>query len=264
MYLCQSLPACSPHPLSGLERERWGAGGRVQGEAGGRAARLELPDMGTRLTAGSNWLPSESLPLPLPDKVCCTQPLFLCSVQLTRNLGWDKSRVGFKKKINKKKMSAAQPRFMQNCIATTPAHTKLLTLWKGSFWLELGAWVKKQTRVKFWIFISAAREKTKKNRQKKTVKLAKCLKFKCRLLQCNGDMGRGSRWRYQRHKHRSNFTLSDFSPCKPTIEARDRGSERKFSYLAKLIQISNRSRDFSELWRVSHKSEAEEHCLQRK
>lgn len=93
---CQSLPACSPHPLSGLERERWGAGGRVQGEAGGRAARLELPDMGTRLTAGSNWLPSESLPLPLPDKVC-TQPLCLfilfiffgccCSVQLTRNLG---------------------------------------------------------------------------------------------------------------------------------------------------------------------------------
>lgn len=85
MYLCQSLPACSPHPLSGLERERWGAGRRVQGEAGGRAARLELPDMGTRLTAGSNWLLSESLPLPLPDKVS-TQPL-LCSLQLTRNPG---------------------------------------------------------------------------------------------------------------------------------------------------------------------------------
>lgn len=51
----------------------------MQGEAGGRAARLELPDMGTRLTAGSNWLPSESLPLPLPDKVC-TQPLFFVLV----------------------------------------------------------------------------------------------------------------------------------------------------------------------------------------
>lgn len=76
VYLCQSLPACSPHPLSGLERERWGAGGRVQGEAGGRVARLELPDMGTRLTAGSNWLPSESPPLPLPDRVCRTQTLF--------------------------------------------------------------------------------------------------------------------------------------------------------------------------------------------
>lgn len=85
MHPCQSLPACSPHPLSGLERERWGAGGRVQGEAGGRAARLELPDMGTRLTAGSNWLPSESLPLPLPDKVCA-QPLFFVVVVVLRTI----------------------------------------------------------------------------------------------------------------------------------------------------------------------------------
>lgn len=160
-----------------------------------------------------------------------------------RNLGWDK-KVGWVQK----KFSAAQPRFMRNCIATIPAHTKLLTLWRGSFWLELGAWVKKQTRVKFWIFIGAAREN-----EKKIVKLAKCLKFKCRRLQCNSELGRGSRWRYQRHKHRSNFTLSDFSPCKPTIEARDRGSQRKFSYLAKLIQISNRSRDF--FWAVASQSQ---------
>lgn len=68
MYPCQGLPACSPRPLWGPERERWGAGRRAQGEAGGRVARLELPDTGTRLTAGSNWLPSESLPLPPPDK----------------------------------------------------------------------------------------------------------------------------------------------------------------------------------------------------
>lgn len=63
---CQpALPAHSKGP----ERERWGAGRRARGDAGGRVARLELPDTGTRLTAGSNWLPSESLPLPLPDKV---------------------------------------------------------------------------------------------------------------------------------------------------------------------------------------------------
>lgn len=87
MYLCQSLPACSPHPLSGLERERWGAGGRVQGEAGGRAARLELPDMGTRLTAGSNWLPSESLPLPLPDYQSLHTATFFCACTINKKSG---------------------------------------------------------------------------------------------------------------------------------------------------------------------------------
>lgn len=92
-YPCQGLPACSPRPLWGPERERWGAGRRVQGEAGGRVARLELPDTGTRLTAGSNWLPSESLPLPQPEKVsagpACSH--FLLSLQLTRKPVWGRS-----------------------------------------------------------------------------------------------------------------------------------------------------------------------------
>lgn len=43
-----------------------------QGEAGGRAARQELPDTRASHTAGSNWLVHESPPLPPP-----TQPLLL-------------------------------------------------------------------------------------------------------------------------------------------------------------------------------------------
>lgn len=63
---CQ--PACPLRPLQGAECEQWGGGGGRKGEAGGRAARQELPDTGTCHTAGSNRLPNESLPLPPPTQ----------------------------------------------------------------------------------------------------------------------------------------------------------------------------------------------------
>lgn len=67
---CIRAKACQPALPAHSKGQSVSGGapvGECQGEAGGRVARLELPDTGTRLTAGSNWLPSESLPLPPPD-----------------------------------------------------------------------------------------------------------------------------------------------------------------------------------------------------
>lgn len=107
---CQNASVPRPasllsRPLLGPARERWGASRRLQGKAGGRVARLELPDMGTRLTAGSNWLPSESLPLPPPDDGSMGQH---AATYALLQLRWD---AGKDESARKKKSPDSQPEF---------------------------------------------------------------------------------------------------------------------------------------------------------